>query len=185
MWYQEYTSSVCSPRNINISSVCHHTIKKTLMKAFFLTSNENNADVMCERVRWFAFSWQDALKVSLKSWVRLKSELQFQQPEHSEWSRPSAEGLHRNKTSQEAVSIMLGELLMCRNSLTGLWEPVTYTQTLSKGAYRGTFKSIASTPACTTLPPLSILCDTNQFKMHNHALSRRSRIQYHCSPKWL
>lgn len=160
--------------------------KENTDESVFLTSNGNNAGVMCERVRWFAFSWQDALKVSLKSWVRLKSELQFQQPEHSEWSRPSAEGLHRNKTSQEAVSIMLGELLMCRNSLTGLREPVTYTQTPSKGAYRGTFKSISSTPACMTLPPIFILCDTNLFKMHNHALSHKSRIQYHyCSPKWL
>lgn len=37
-----------------------------------------------------------------------------------EVSRASAEGLQRNKTSAEAVSIMLGEVLMCRNSLTGL-----------------------------------------------------------------
>lgn len=164
--------------------------KENTDESGFLTSNENDAGVMCERVWRFAFSWQDALKVSLRSWARFKSELQFQQPEHSEWSRPSAEGLHRNKTSQEAVSIMLGELLMCRNSLTGLWEPVTYTQTPSKGAYRGTFKSISSTLACMTLPPLFILCITNVFKMqillHNHALSHKSRIEYrYCSHKWL
>ncbi len=75
--------------------------KENTDESVFLTSSENNAGVMCERVRWFAFSWQDALKVSLKSWARFKSELQFQQPVPS--TANGADQVRRDYTGTKQV----------------------------------------------------------------------------------